>query len=313
MERGQDNLDIETLFRHGGVREQELLSIFKPEAVEEHHNAWEEYSALSKAKAVGPSSNPSKKELRRVENAVWREWSHKQLKRQPSPQSESDGSDSEEIQEDHVVKGSDIGDAPTQYVAKGLLQHEMPVIGTYVDKRIVTGWQYHVRSLEGGQKYFGGRALALQSIGMGYGKRLTFESERYNKNNNYFWSDSQTGGYAFSLDVVESGCTFLVYDEDDRQIGTAYIEVVNPAQMELSSTVDKDTGRISKNVAVTFHCAVRYGADPHGILSLFSEQELQLTGVAISQKEKRQRRATLTMIKVSLPNFGPCLFFPDEE
>ncbi len=47
--------------------------------------------------------------------------------------------------------------------------------GTYVDPRITPGFQYRVRQLGSGKYLFKGRAMTLQSIGMGYGKRITFK------------------------------------------------------------------------------------------------------------------------------------------
>lgn len=183
--------------------------------------------------------------------------------------------------------------------------------GTYVDKRIMKGWQYKVRALGNCQKLFGGHALTLQSIGMGYGKRITFESAKLNVNMNYFWSDSQPEGYAFSLEVLHNDTTFHIHDDDDRQIGTAYVEAVDVAQTELSTNVNKK-GCVTKKVAVTFCCLLQYGADPHGVLSLYSKQQLHLTGIAISEKSKHARKASLKMVNVSLPTFGPCIFFPEE-
>ena len=120
----QVNLEIETLLSstsHGGIRDQELLSFFKPETVENHHNAWQEWNS-------GLGKEPSgKRDPSHVEKAVLRDWYKNQKKRQLS-----ESSDEEKVEEaDCIVKGKDIGDANTQYTAKGLQQHEMPVIGKY--------------------------------------------------------------------------------------------------------------------------------------------------------------------------------------
>lgn len=92
--------------------------------------------------------------------------------------------------------------------SSGLLPHEQPVVGTYVDPRILTGFQYRVRPASSKKSLFGGTALTLLSVGRGYGKRLTFSSENLNCNDNYFWSDSNPEGYGFSIQAVSPGDDF---------------------------------------------------------------------------------------------------------
>lgn len=48
------------------------------------------------------------------------------------------------------------------------------------------------------------------SIGMGYAKRLTFESESKIENNNYFWSDSHPDGLGLEPRAVHEGMEFKV-------------------------------------------------------------------------------------------------------
>lgn len=84
----------------------------------------------------------------------------------------------------------------------------MPVIGTYVDPRILTGFKYRVRAADSKKFLFNGDALVLQAIGRGYGKRLTFASNNLNNNGNYFWSDTNPEGYGFSIEAVSPGDKF---------------------------------------------------------------------------------------------------------
>lgn len=96
-----------------------------------------------------------------------------------------------------MVNGTSIGDVPAKYTVTGLESYELPVIGTYVDPRILPGFRYKVRPAESKKKIFNGQALRLVSIGMGYAKRLTFEPEanQLNTSENHFWSDSIPCGY----------------------------------------------------------------------------------------------------------------------
>lgn len=70
--------------------------------------------------------------------------------------------------------------------------------GTYVDPRILPGFKYIVRRLDSVTPLFDGRALKLVSVGVGYGKRISFEPDEgcLNDPRNYFWSDSASQGFA---------------------------------------------------------------------------------------------------------------------
>ena len=110
--------------------------------------------------------------------------------------------------------------------------------GVYVDPRIKPGFVYRVRR-GGTDKYlFNGKELTLQSIGCGYGKRLTFSGESLNFNDNFFWSDSDPNGFAFSLVGVQEGDKMTIYGSDGSGVhGEAKIERVLNHQEEISSQV----------------------------------------------------------------------------
>lgn len=95
------------------------------------------------------------------------------------------------------VSGAAIGDVPAKYTITGLESFELPVVGTYVDPRIVPGFRYKVRVAGSKGRLFNGQALRLNSIGMGYAKRITFECDpnNLNESQNHFWSDSNPDGY----------------------------------------------------------------------------------------------------------------------
>ena len=48
----------------------------------------------------------------------------------------------------------------------------------------------------------------LQSIGCGYGKRLTFEGDSACSNDNYFWSDTHPEGCGFAIQALLPGDSF---------------------------------------------------------------------------------------------------------
>jgi len=136
-------------------------------------------------------------------------------------------------------------------------RHERLVIGTFVDPRILPGFMYRVRPLNSTRTMFKGQPLLLQSIGMGYGKRITFASDRRNENDNYFWSDSYPDGYGFSIHVINTGEKFTICDANHLAIGTCEVIEVEEGQVEIEDeeTVGDD-GRVTKHVQVELLCNV---------------------------------------------------------
>lgn len=129
-----------------------------------------------------------------------------------------------------TLDASDLGDFPIVYKAYGLKEHQLPVVGVYVDKRVCPGFKYKVVPLPGpvGRQtslLFGGRALTLISIGRGYSRRFTFEANNncLNENENYFWSDSRPEGFAFELEIVSDGDKFTIFDANHEAQGTMEI------------------------------------------------------------------------------------------
>ncbi|KAF2368296.1 hypothetical protein FHG87_000941 [Trinorchestia longiramus] len=118
----------------------------------------------------------------------------------------------------------DVGDIPASYIVTGLLPHELPVIGTFVHPSIIVGAKYQVRNLDNGKYLFNGRALTLQSIGRGYGKRITFSSDSSIHNENYFYSDTNEGGFGFTVEALSVGDTFrIVNTATGAQVGYAEV------------------------------------------------------------------------------------------
>lgn len=107
-----------------------------------------------------------------------------------------------------------------------------------MDPRILPGFRYRVRHVGTERYLFNGRALTLQSIGLGYGKRLTFTGDSLNFNDNYFWSDSDPRGFAFSLDAVQPADRLTIYGNNGvGVIGEVKVERVPGVQEEISSEV----------------------------------------------------------------------------
>lgn len=57
---------------------------------------------------------------------------------------------------------------------------------------------------------FEGRSLLLQSVGMGYGKRITFKPDTLNAPENYFWSDSHPEGVGMEPRAVHPDMQFII-------------------------------------------------------------------------------------------------------
>lgn len=180
-----------------------------------------------------------------------------------------------------------------------------------MDPNIAVGFRYRVRRLGSMDFYYGGKALTLMSMGKGYGKRLTFESSDVLSNDNYFWSDSHPEGFAFSVQAVEAGQSFDMYDDSSREAGRVVLEQVDAGQTLVSSEV-LDDGTMVKKVQVVAEVLLHYSADPHGLMSLHSEEALQISGIATLARPPRSRKAVLKSIEIDHPDLGLCTLYPSE-
>lgn len=191
-----------------------------------------------------------------------------------------------------VVKGQEINDIPTSYIIDGLRSGELPVIGTYVDRRVVPGFRYRVRLNQSEKHLFEGRPLHLEGIGSGYGKRLSFESSCRSGNDNYFWSDSQPEGYGFKPVALWRGDRVTLTREvpggadQDRQVDV----IACVSQVEVSQKVT-GPGEVQKRFQVKFVCRP---APVEGQVVQQEEEEdraLLVVAVAVLSKVRGQRRA----------------------
>lgn len=193
----------------------------------------------------------------------------------------------------YIVRGEDVNDVPTSYVVNGIKPHEFPVIGTYVDRRVVPGFRYVVRVNRTSRYLFGGRPLRLDSVGRGYGKRLTFEAPLggLNDNENFFYSDTIAQGYGFAPVAVQVGDRFAVEDSKGDACGDLVLDELFGEQTELSSEVAED-GAIVKQVAVDFYA--RFLCVNNKLLDRqIVWNRVRLSAVASLVKPRRAREARL--------------------
>lgn len=199
-----------------------------------------------------------------------------------------------------VVKGSSIGDIPTTYTVVGLERYELPVIGTYVDPRIMPGFTYRVRPLGLTRRHlFGGKALCLISIGAGYGKRLTFKPlpNNLNENDNFFWSDSYADGLGFEPRAVDAGDKFVI-TADGLQLGEAHVFRADVPQYQEHEEIEKDkkTGvTIRKYIQIDVKCHVTlHTNDVPGRND--DVHVMRVSGTAVLEKKSNQSTASLLRI-----------------
>ncbi len=178
------------------------------------------------------------------------------------------------------------------------------ISGTYVGKSIAPGFKYRVRILGSHQYVFNGHPRFLQSIGMGYGRRITFEGDCLNSNFNYFYSDTRPQGYGFEIVALETGYRFGIQNEQGFTIGDGIVtEVIS--QKEIQSIQEGTT--LQKCIGVIFTCDVTYGSTHQGLVPLRTEDSLQLSGIAKVEKSNGQRKAVTRVIEpLELPCYGQC-------
>ncbi|XP_067128816.1 uncharacterized protein [Centruroides vittatus] len=202
----------------------------------------------------------------------------------------------------YVVRGEDIKDIPTSYVIKGLEDYEFPVVGTYVDRRVVPGFRYRVRLNHSKIRLFGGEALTLKSVGMGYGKRVVFEDKKPFLIDNYFWSDTHSDGYGFSLVAVGEGDRFDIRQTDNgASLGTVQVVDCQGGQREIRMKINED-GTVEKTVQVEFWVNVDS--------SLCSDSCYRVLGEVLLVKSKKCPSAKVVRVHLNDFVLKNCSFYP---
>ena len=187
------------------------------------------------------------------------------------------------------------------------------IAGTYVAPSITPGFHYKVRILgrRATSYLFQGRGLQLKSIGIGYGKRITFAPDTLNSNNNYFYSDTNEAGYAFELVAITSGQSFSVCSNElDRPIGQATVESVISTK-ECGTTVTPG-GSVHKHVICHVNLSVQYGGDSHGLMSIIhSDLALTVPVMVVVCKPRGSREVKLkSTYTFNHPVYGACALHP---
>ncbi len=86
----------------------------------------------------------------------------------------------------------------------------------------------------------------------------------------------------------------------------ATIDSIDSPQEESNSTTSSKSV-IEKHVPITVTCTVEYQTGTHGLMSLYSEETVQVSGVALIVRKSRGACASTTEITgFSLPVIGPC-------
>ncbi|XP_047511849.1 uncharacterized protein LOC125054161 isoform X1 [Pieris napi] len=198
-----------------------------------------------------------------------------------------------------TVNGADVQDIPCQYCVVGLERYELPVIGTYVDPRIVPGFHYRVRPANSRRHLFDGRSLLLQSIGLGYGKRITFKPDSLNAPDNYFWSDSHPEGLGMETRALHPDMKFTITGNGGLLLGEAIVFRADLPQIEEKTEYVDIPGQrgkaVEKYIQVDVTCHVKLATTGGG--SADSEVHLmKVSGVALVRKDPGQNVAKLVKV-----------------
>ncbi|KAK9709642.1 hypothetical protein QE152_g26504 [Popillia japonica] len=180
---------------------------------------------------------------------------------------------------------------PTKYTITGLSSYEMPVIGTYIDPRILPGFHYKIRISNRKKYLFNGQALRLQSIGAGYGKKLTFESNTHLNAENYLWSDNHQDGLACEVRVIMNKMKFSIVS-DNQILGEATVFRTDLPQIEeRMERVEFASDRFGyiKYVHVDVMCHIKIDINDSG--EFHNENLVRVYGLAVARKDPGRRNA----------------------
>ena len=110
--------------------------------------------------------------------------------------------------------------------------------------------------------------------------------------------------------ATKPGDVYDICDEENCLVGQAKVESVDSVLQEIASKLNRANGAIEKHIPVTITCTITNQVGSHGLLSLQTEETLQVSGVAVIVRERRSAMASTVMIKdVVLPTFGMCRLY----
>uniref|UniRef100_V5G735 Uncharacterized protein n=1 Tax=Anoplophora glabripennis TaxID=217634 RepID=V5G735_ANOGL len=196
-----------------------------------------------------------------------------------------------------TVRGEEINDVPTKYTMTGLEPYEIPVVGTYVDPRVIPGFYYKVRPNDRKEHLFGGRALKLLSIGMGYAKRLTFQPDSLVSPDNYLWSDNHPDGLGLEPRAVHKGMKFII-KAGEQVLGEAQVFRNDRPQIEeRTEKIKTPSGyAVQKYIHIDVICHIRL-ARTGGASTENDESLMRVSGLAVVRKEPRASEAQVIRVE----------------
>lgn len=171
-----------------------------------------------------------------------------------------------------------------------LKDNELLVFQNQVHPDITAGFRYKVKENGTGKKLFAGKGKYLESIGQGYGKRLTFESDGMLENENFFWTDSNKSGYAFAIDALTDGDVFVT-KIGNAKLGFACISNVEENQKVISSEILGD--EITKRVKVNFGCQITEKIDDDD-----GKISLKMQGIVTLVKGEKDEKCKVKDIRI---------------
>lgn len=217
---------------------------------------------------------------------------------------------SEVVKIGKMLREVSIDDLRVSNITGRLEQHEFPVIGTHVDKHVLPGFMYRVRMIGTTEWLFDGRALLLESVGRGYGKRISFESASKNEPNNYFYSDTSPEGYAFSpvairvqdeLDILPMQGTMST---GEKSCGRLQVTNLTRPQLEIRTWLGDDGRSLWKSFEVHFTAKVLSATARLLSCRVRSWTSIDCVGICHMVRRRGVKRAEIDHIDLKV---GSCL------
>ncbi|OQR69302.1 hypothetical protein BIW11_01874 [Tropilaelaps mercedesae] len=187
--------------------------------------------------------------------------------------------------------------------------HELAVIGTHVDRRVIPGFMYRVRVTGSPDYLFDGQAMLLESVGRGYGKRITFESESYNEPRNYFYSDTAPEGYAFAPIAIRVGDQLDILPisgaaHGEKSCGRLQVINLTRPQHEIAMWLGDDSRTLWKSFEVHFTAKVLSATDLLLSCRVRSWTSIDCVGVCHVVRKRSSKRAEIDHVDLKA---GSCL------
>ena len=182
--------------------------------------------------------------------------------------------------------------------------------GFEIDSRIAPGFRYNVRYIGTNEYLFNGEARRLNTIGLGYGRRMTFQGDSLNFNDCFFWSDSIPNGYALNIQALREGDVFIVTDAEQQTVGSVEVQKVDFPQIENNTFIEGNA--VVKNVKVRFACFLKMFNHHQNLMNVNTQDFEVVEGTALLVKEKGSKEAVVKCINdVHFNTLGKCTLHCD--